>query len=106
MSKGTPMFFNWVQGGDFFELEDKLSLGFGFPALVAVNYSKKKYSVMRSSFETENIKKFISSKKIFFNFIDLLIGKEALKNLPDLPKLKKVDAWVDPESNENKSEDL
>jgi hypothetical protein len=43
-------------------MEEKLSLGFGFPAVVAINHSKKKYSVMRSSFETENIKTFVSSK--------------------------------------------
>ena len=39
---------------------------------------------MRSSFDTENIKSFVNN---------LLIGKEALKNLPPLPKLKTVNAW-------------
>jgi len=55
-----------VQGGDFFELEEKLSLGFGFPAVVAVNYAKKKYAIMRSSYELDNIKNFISSMFSFY----------------------------------------
>jgi len=37
----------------------------------------------------------------------LLIGKEQLKNLPELPKLKKVSAWEDKDNDASKrSEDL
>jgi hypothetical protein len=39
------------------------------------------------------------------NVLDLLIGKEALKNLPELPKLKKVSAW-DENSEEVKRDEL
>ena len=67
-------------------MEDKLNLGFGFPAIVAVNNSKKKFSVMRSSFDEENIKSYVNN---------LLKGKESLRNLPPLPKLKTVNAWVE-----------
>ncbi len=42
--------FLWAQGGDNFDLEERLSLGFGFPALIAMNYSKGKFSTMRKSF--------------------------------------------------------
>ena len=89
------MYFYWSQGGDFFDLEDKLNLGFGFPAVVAINHSKKKFSTMRSSFDTENIKSFVNN---------LLIGKEVLRNLPSLPKLKTVSAWN--EDATGRSEDL
>jgi protein disulfide-isomerase A6 len=89
------LYFYWIQGGDFFELEDKLNLGFGFPAVVAINNSKKKFSTMRSSFDKDNIKSFVSN---------LLVGKEALKNLPALPNLKTVEAWNEDASG--KSEEL
>jgi hypothetical protein len=50
---------------------------------------------MRSSFDTNNIKSFVSN---------LLIGKEALRNLPALPNLKTVSAWNEEASG--KSEEL
>merc|ERR1719298_309276 len=34
---GASLGFFWVQGGDNFELEEKLGLQFGFPAVVAMN---------------------------------------------------------------------
>lgn len=39
---------------------------------------------MRSSFDSDNIKTFVNN---------LLMGKEALRNMPPLPKLKTVTAW-------------
>lgn len=92
--KGKPIYFLWAQGGDFFDLEDKLHLSFGYPAVVAVNFNKKKYSVCRSAFGAENIKIFVSN---------LLIGKEPLMNLPELPKLKSVAQW---DGKDAKREDL
>ena len=50
---------------------------------------------MRSSFDADNIKSFVNN---------LLIGKEVLKNLPPLPKLKSVSAWD--EEATGKSEEL
>ena len=61
-SSGKPIYFLWVQGADFLELEDKLSLGFGYPAVVAVSFNKKKFSVNRSAFGADNIKSFVTSK--------------------------------------------
>lgn len=51
----------WAQGADFFELEEKLSLAFGYPAVVAISSSKKKYAVMRNAFSEANVKTFVSS---------------------------------------------
>jgi len=50
-------------------MEEKLSLGFGFPAVVAINHGKKKYAIMRSSFGSENLKNFVSSKIYIFFFL-------------------------------------
>jgi protein disulfide-isomerase A6 len=66
-TKGKPIYFLWAQGGDYFDLEDKMHLSFGYPAVVAVNFNKKKYSVSRSAFSAENVKTFVNSK--IFNLI-------------------------------------
>ena len=81
---GKPIYYLWAQGGDHFDFEDKLHLSFGYPAVIAVNYKKKMYSVCRSSFSKDNLNTFISN---------LLNGKEHLSKLPDGIKIKKVDKW-------------
>ena len=81
---GKPIYFLWAQGGDHFDFEDKLHLSFGYPAVIAVNYKKKMYSICRSSFSKENFISFLSN---------LLNGKEPLSKLPDGIKIKKVDSW-------------
>lgn len=85
VGRGKPMNFLWVQGGDFFDFEEKLGMSFGFPALVVVNHGKKKFAVMRSSFELESLKTYLNR---------VLIGGESLYDLPkELPKLKAVEPW-------------
>lgn len=85
VGRGKPMNFLWVQGGDFFEFEEKLGMSFGFPALVVINHGKKKFAVMRSSFEVESVKTYLNR---------VLIGGESLYDLPkELPKLKAVEPW-------------
>ena len=81
---GKPIYYLWAQGGDHFDFEDKLHLSFGYPAVIAVNYKKKMYSICRSSFSKENLVSFVSN---------LLNGKEPLNKLPDGIKIKKVDSW-------------
>jgi protein disulfide-isomerase A6 len=83
-ASGKPIFYIWAQGGDYFDLEDKLHLGFGYPAVVAINYNKKKYAICRKAYTKQNLEDFVSG---------LLRGKEALMNLPELPKLKNKDLW-------------
>ncbi len=100
-NRGKPLYYLWAQGGDHFDFEDKLHLGFGYPAVIAVNYKKKMYSVCRSSFNKENLANFISN---------LLLGKEHLNKLPEGIKIKKVDAWDGkdyvPPKEENLDDDL
>ena len=83
-NRGKPIYYLWAQGGDYFDFEDKLHLSFGYPAVIAVNYKKKMYSVCRSSFSKEHLVDFISN---------LLNGKEHLSKLPEGIKIKKVDKW-------------
>ena len=83
-NRGKPIYYLWAQGGDYFDFEDKLHLSFGYPAVIAVNYKKKMYSICRSSFSKENLVDFISN---------LLNGKEHLSKLPEGIKIKKVDKW-------------
>ena len=80
-NKGRPVSFLWVQGGDNFNFEEALNLGFGFPAVVAIHTGKEKFGVMRAAFSVQNVEKFIG---------DLWTGKASLYNLKkNLPKIKK-----------------
>ena len=42
-----PIKFLWAQAGDQFGFEEKLNLGFGYPAVVAISHKRKMYGVMR-----------------------------------------------------------
>lgn len=78
--KSKPITFLWAQGGDNFDFEETLGLGFGFPSIVAINHAKKKYSIMRAQYSKENVDKFIG---------ELLIGRVPVYNLRDnMPKIK------------------
>ena len=83
-TRGKPIYYLWAQGGDHFDFEEKLHLSFGYPAVIAVNYKKKMFSICRSSFSKENLADFVSS---------LLNGKEHLSKLPEGIKIKKVEKW-------------
>jgi protein disulfide-isomerase A6 len=60
-SRGKPIYYLWAQGADYFDFEEKLGLSFGYPAVVAINLGKKKYSVMRAAFNADNLKAFVNS---------------------------------------------
>merc|ERR1712061_664026 len=53
--------FLWSQGGDQFELEEKLGLQFGFPAVIAVNFKKGRFGVHRGTYGTSEISQFLTS---------------------------------------------
>lgn len=84
VGRGKPMTFMWIQGSDNFDIEEKLGVSFNFPAIVVINSAKKKYSVMRDSFELDNIKTYLNR---------VLIGRESLYDLPVLPAFKTVSKW-------------
>jgi len=58
---GKDIGFLWSQGGDQFEMEEKLGLQFGFPAVIAVNFAKSKFGVHRGTFSKEQITMFLTS---------------------------------------------
>lgn len=82
---GHPVGFMWSQGGDQFEVEEKLSLQFGFPALIAINVKKERFGVHRgSSFDASGISQFLGS---------MMTGRVPLQPIPKGLKFSKSDAW-------------
>jgi len=81
---GTPVGFGWVQGGDQFEMEEKLSLQFGFPAVIAIHTKKGKFGVHRGTFDKDGVSGFISS---------LMTGRVPLAPLPAGVKFPKATPW-------------
>lgn len=81
----TPAGFMWLQGGDQFEIEEMLSLQFGFPAVIAINLKKAKYGVHRGILDKDGLTSFLKS---------MMIGKVPLNPVPKaLPKFSKMDPW-------------
>lgn len=57
---GKKVIVLWAQGGDFYPLEEKLHLGFGYPAVGVFSFPKKKFSFLKTSFDLPNLKDFAS----------------------------------------------
>eukprot|EP00923_Selenidium_pygospionis_P034515 GHVN01060128.1.p1 GENE.GHVN01060128.1~~GHVN01060128.1.p1 ORF type:complete len:416 (-),score=45.51 GHVN01060128.1:2065-3312(-) len=83
-SATMPLKFLWSQAGDQFDFEEQMHLAFGYPAVVAVNLERKKYTVHRGDFGQESIRSFITN---------LMTGTAPVSDLPDLKKLSIVEAW-------------
>jgi len=81
---GKNIGFLWSQGGDQFELEEKLGLQFGFPAVIAVNFAKGKFGVHRGTFSKEQISQFLTS---------LSRGGVPLAPIPAGAAAVKADIW-------------
>jgi len=82
---GTPVGFMWLQGGDQFDIEEKLALQFGFPAVIAMHLGKKKFGVHRGTFDKESLNGFIKS---------MMIGRVPLQDIPKgMPKWPKIKPW-------------
>merc|ERR1719267_182930 len=61
---GQPVGFMWLQGGDQFEIEEKLQLQFGFPAVIAINLKKEKFGVHRGTLDEAGVNGFLSSMMV------------------------------------------
>merc|ERR1712176_1037914 len=81
---GKNIGFLWSQGGDQFEMEEKLGLQFGFPAIIAVNFAKGKFGIHRGTFSKEQISQFLTS---------LSRGGVPLAPVPAGLKASKADPW-------------
>jgi len=90
---GAPLSFFWVQGGDNFELEEKLGLQFGFPAVVAVNLRKEKFAVYRGVWSKDEVVRFVKKPS-------------GLAPLPPLPKFEKATPWDGKDAAPPAEEDL
>jgi len=90
---GAPLSFFWVQGGDNFELEEKLGLQFGFPAVVAVNLRKEKFAVYRGVWSKDEVARFVKKPS-------------GLAPLPKLPKFEKAKPWDGKDAAPPADEDL
>lgn len=93
-----PVGFMWTQGGDQFEIEEKLALQFGFPAVIAINLKKERFGVHRGTFDKDSLGQFLSS---------MMIGRVPLQPIPKgLPKWSKTDPWDGKDGEAPVEEDL
>jgi hypothetical protein len=81
---GHPVGFMWSQGGDQFDVEEKMSLQFGFPAVVAMHMKKERFGIHRGTFDKESLSSFIGS---------MMIGRVPTQPIPKGLKWSKADAW-------------
>lgn len=83
-NRGKPVKFIWAQGGDFYEFEQKLGLGSGYPSVVGLSLTKSRFANMRSSFNQAEVENFVNK---------LLGGTAQLSELKEYKKLKDVLPW-------------
>lgn len=58
--RGKPFSFVWSEGGAQPDLEQKLEVTFGYPALALLATEKKAFAIMRTSWTVDNIVSFIN----------------------------------------------
>lgn len=92
---GKDMGFLWSQGGDQFELEEKLGLQFGFPAVIAVNFKKDRFGVHRGTLD--QVSQFLTS---------LSRGGVPLAPIPKGAKAEKAQAWDGKDAKPPEEEEL
>jgi len=84
-NRKNPVVYFWLAAGDQLDLERKLNLGFGYPAVLAVSRTKNVVATMRSSFSVQNTNEFITK---------VMTGSAAVSPLPQGGlEFKKVAAW-------------
>lgn len=79
-----PVGFMWLQGGDQFEVEEKMALQFGFPAVIAINLKKDRFGIHRGTYSKESLEQFLSS---------MMVGRVPLQPIPKGIKWAKADPW-------------
>lgn len=85
--KKNPWGWIWTEAAQQPELEEAFGIGgFGYPALIAVNSRKMKYSTLTGSFSKTGISEFLR---------DLSYGKGKTSSLKgtEFPKVQEVDPW-------------
>ena len=92
--RSQPFVFFWVQSGDQLDVERKLNMGFGYPAVVAISPSKDVFATIRASYSESNVNEFLTK---------VITGSSPTDKLPmgAMSELKKADKWDGKELYEN-----
>lgn len=84
-NRKQPVVYFWLSAGDQLDLERKLNLGFGYPAVLAVSRTKNVFATMLSSFSEQNMHEFITK---------VITGSAAITALPNGGLVfKKTQPW-------------
>ena len=80
--RGKPFKFMWTQGGDHFDVEEKLGIsGVGYPSVVTIFQSKGLFGKLKRSFSIDNLQQFVN---------EILSNKAKFSKLVGLPEFKTV----------------
>ena len=83
--RSQPFVFFWLQSGDQLDLERKLNLGFGYPAVIAISPVKKVFATMKASYSKDNFNSFLTK---------VLTGAAPVDKLPmGGIEIRKADKW-------------
>jgi protein disulfide-isomerase A6 len=83
--RSQPFVFFWLQSGDQLDLERKLNLGFGYPAVIAIAPVKKVFATMKASYSEQNFNEFLTK---------VITGQAPTDKLPlGGIEIKKADKW-------------
>lgn len=82
--RGFDFNFVWFEGSSQPDLERRLELSFGFPAIVAVSIDREVFTVCRSSFSVTNLEKYLTG---------LTTGSEQSYKLMSVPQIVSVKPW-------------
>eukprot|EP01017_Pseudomicrothorax_dubius_P035101 TRINITY_DN4878_c0_g1_i1.p1 TRINITY_DN4878_c0_g1~~TRINITY_DN4878_c0_g1_i1.p1 ORF type:complete len:473 (-),score=108.72 TRINITY_DN4878_c0_g1_i1:113-1531(-) len=94
--RSKPFTFLWAQAGDQFDLEEAMSLGSGYPSVVAVSFSKKKYSILRGAFTKASVDSFITG---------LMTGGQTLYDIRGELPIKRAKRWDGKDAPRQTSDD-
>ena len=84
-NRKSPVVYFWLAAGDQLDLERKLNLGFGYPAVLAVSRTKNVFATMLSSFTQQHAHEFLQK---------VMTGSAPVTPLPQEGLVfKKVSAW-------------
>lgn len=84
-NRKNPVVYFWLAAGDQLDLERKLNLGFGYPAVLAVSRTKGVFATMRSAFSQSNAHEFLQK---------VMTGSASVASLPQEGLVfRKAAAW-------------
>jgi len=82
--RGRNVNFIWFEGSSQPDLEEALELTFGFPAVVAISTEKGEFSICRTSYTENNLKKFLTT---------FTAGRQQTFYIKTIPKIISIERW-------------